>query len=224
MKKYSLLSLVTLLTASVAGATDHGAAEAFLGYNLVNFNPSITALPSFTIQGGNAQFAYNFSPWVGAVLDFGAVNATENFRSANNFTPNRGIDHSLMNVVIGPRFTYHNHSRFVPFVQTLFGGARAKSSTSITLNQGATVWPPVGLPVAPGLAQPIEAELEADRTGFAMILGGGLDIKISKHIAFRPIGADYYMTRLPGFVTGNDTNKNHFRYTAGVNFMFGGAR
>jgi hypothetical protein len=54
-----------------------------------------------------------------------------------------------------------------------------------------------------------------------MLIGGGLDIKVSKHIALRPIGADYYYTRLPSFITGNDTNKDHFRYSAGVNFLFG---
>jgi hypothetical protein len=54
-----------------------------------------------------------------------------------------------------------------------------------------------------------------------MLLGGGLDIKVSKHIALRPIGADYYLARLPSFVTGNDTNQNHFRYSAGINFLFG---
>jgi hypothetical protein len=43
-----------------------------------------------------------------------------------------------------------------------------------------------------------------------MLIGGGLDIKVSKHIALRPIGEDYYYTRLPSFITGNDTNKNPF--------------
>jgi len=53
-----------------------------------------------------------------------------------------------------------------------------------------------------------------------MLIGGGLDIKVSKHIALRPIGADYYFTRLPTFITGDDTDKNYFRYSAGVNFLF----
>jgi hypothetical protein len=29
------------------------------------------------------------------------------------------------------------------------------------------------------------------------------------------------LTRLPSFVTGNDTNRDHFRYSAGVNFLWG---
>jgi outer membrane protein OmpA-like peptidoglycan-associated protein len=55
-----------------------------------------------------------------------------------------------------------------------------------------------------------------------MLLGGGLDIKISRHVAFRPFEADYYLMRVPNLGTGNLTNRNNFRYAAGVNFMLGG--
>lgn len=54
-----------------------------------------------------------------------------------------------------------------------------------------------------------------------MFAGGGLDIKLSKHIGFRPIGADYFLTRSSTLFTGNDTNRNNFRYTAGITFMWG---
>jgi hypothetical protein len=228
LKSCFLLFSVALLTASVAAATDIPKAEAFLGYNWVRFNPDtpnlpgFNGLPSFDLNGGNAQFAYNFRPWVSAVLDVGAVHAGSLFRLANNVTPNRpGVDHTLTNFVLGPRFTFHRHSRWMPFAQALFGGARGTSSTSIMLLQGGIIWPPPGIIVPPGSLQPLDATLRAERTGFAMLIGGGLDIKVSKHIALRPIGADYYFTRLPSFINGIDTNKNHFRYSAGVNFLFG---
>lgn len=54
-----------------------------------------------------------------------------------------------------------------------------------------------------------------------MLLGGGLDIKINKHMTFRPIGADYFMTRLPSLLTGNHHDASNFRYSVGVNFLFG---
>ena len=63
--------------------------------------------------------------------------------------------------------------------------------------------------------------LTASHTGFAMFAASGLDIKINKNIPFRPVGADYYLTRLPSLLTGNITNRNNFRYSAGVNFLFG---
>jgi hypothetical protein len=224
-----LLFTAALLTASVAAATDNNPAfEAFLGYNFVHFDPSTTLIPSFNLNGGDAQFAFNFMHSVhsvGLVLDVGAVTSGTSLGTLTGITPNHNIDHTVVNLVLGPRYTFHGHSRLSPFVQALFGGARAHSSTSITLLQGGTVWPPPGLNVPPQfVTQPLTATLETDRTGFAMILGGGLDIKVSKHVSFRPIGADYYFTRLPSFVNGNDTNKNHFRYSAGVNFLFGGER
>ena len=225
-KRYLILSSV-LLSASVAAATDFPTAEAFLGYNWVRFSPDTPntpnfSLPSFNLNGGNAQLAYNFRPSVGLVLDVGAVHAGGVFGIGNNLGVNQsGVDHTLVNFVLGPRYTFHRHSRWMPFAQALFGGARATSSTGLTVLPGGIVWPPVGLLVPPGTLQPVGATLSADRTGFAMLLGGGLDIKVGKHIALRPIGADYYLVRLPRFVTGNDTNRNHFRYSAGVNFLFG---
>ena len=227
MKKCLLLFSAVLLTVSVAAATDSPTAEAFLGYNWVRFNPDtptfpgFDGLPSFNLNGGNAQLVYNFRRSIGLVLDVGAVHAGSVFGIANDITPNRGVDHTLVNFVLGPRYTFHRHSRWMPFAQALFGGARGTSSTSITLLQGGVIWPPPGIILPPGTLQPVGATLQAERTGFAMLLGGGLDIRVGKHVALRPIGADYYLTRLPRFVTGNDTNQNHFRYSAGVNFLFG---
>jgi opacity protein-like surface antigen len=227
LKKCYLPLIAALLTASVAAATDFSKAEAFLGYNWVHFSPdtpnlpNFNGLPTFDLNGGNAQLEYNFTRWIGAVLDIGAVHAGSLFGLANVVTPNRGVDHTLVNFVLGPRVTFNRHSRWMPFAQALFGGARGTSSTSISLLQGGIIWPPPGIIIPPGTLQPVDATLRAERNGFAMLAGGGLDIKVSKHIALRPIGADYYLTRLPSFVTGNDTNKNHFRYSAGVNFLFG---
>ena len=231
MKKCFLLFSAALLTASVAAATDSPTAEAFLGYNWVRFNPStanipgFNGLPSFNLNGGNAQLAFNFHRSIGLVFDVGAVHAGSLFGIANNVSTNHpGVDHTLANFLLGPRYTFTRHKRWMPFAQALFGAARATSSTSVTLLQGAIIWPPPGLIVPPGTIQPVDATLRAERTGFGMLVGGGLDIKVSKHVALRPIGADYYLTRLPTFVTGNDTNKNHFRYSAGVNFLFGAGK
>jgi opacity protein-like surface antigen len=227
-KKCFLLFSAALFSASVAAATDFPAAEAFLGYNWVRFSPNSAnlpnypGLPSFNLNGGDGQLAYNFRREIGLVLDVGTVHAGSVFGIANNVsTNNAGVSHTLVNFVLGPRYTFHRHSRLMPFAQALFGGARATSSTGVTVLPGGIIWPPVGLIVPPGSLQPVDATLRAERTGFAMLVGGGLDIKVSKHVALRPIGADYYLVRLPSFVTGNDSNKNHFRYSAGVNFLFG---
>jgi hypothetical protein len=185
--------------------------ETFLGYNFVRFNPDSGFVPSFNANGGSGQFAYNFNKWISGVIDAGAVTKG----TLNGFN----VDTTVVDFVAGPRITWHNHSRFVPFVQALFGGAYGTSSISILSLPLTTngILPP-GIVVNPNL--PISTRLVASHTGFAMLAGGGLDIKLSKHIAFRPIGADYYLTRVPA-VQGGNSNKNNFRYSGGINFLFG---
>lgn len=211
MRKSYLLICAALLCASVASATDWSRMETFLGYNFVRFNPNSGYAPSFNANGGSGQFVYNVTPWIGGVVDIGAV---------NNGTLNQfSVDTTVMDFVAGPRFTFHNRSRFQPYAQALFGGAYSTTSTPIT------VFPTTGAVFPPGVIvnpnEPISARLHASNTGFAMLVGGGLDIRLNKHVAFRPFEASYYLTRIPSLLTGNISNRNNFRYATGVNFLFG---
>jgi hypothetical protein len=54
-----------------------------------------------------------------------------------------------------------------------------------------------------------------------MALGGGLDIKIAKWVSFRPVGLDWFMTRLQNLRSVDDNNQHHLRYTTGFNFTIG---
>src|SRR5262249_31061827 len=145
-------------------------------------------IPSFNANGGGGQFVYNFYKWIGVEVDGGAV--TKGVLNGLN------VDTTVINFVGGPRVTFHNRSRFIPFAHALFGGAYSTASLPI----GGTILPS-GIIVPPGL--PVAARFNASHTGFAMLAGGGLDIKLSRHVAFRPVGADYYLTRLPSFLTRN---------------------
>jgi hypothetical protein len=206
MKK-SLITIGTVLLSScVASAEDVPQMEAFLGYNYVRFNPNSRFFPSFNANGGGGQFVYNFNRWIGGVGDIGAVTAGS--------VGGLGIDSTVVNFVAGPRFTYHNESRFQPFGQVLFGVAYSTASLPVT---AAII--PGGIILPPGSV--VTARLHASNTGFAMFAGGGLDIKLGEHISVRPIGADYYLTRLPSLLTGDTTNRNNFRYSAGISFLFG---
>ena len=207
MRKIIAVIAAVPMFALVAAATDVPKMETFLGYNYVRFNPNSDVFPSFNANGGGGQFVYNFNKWIGGVVDVGAVTRG----SFNDFN----VDATVINFVAGPRITYHNHSRFIPFGQVLFGGAYSTASAQVTLLGGAVVPPGTILP------SPVTARVNASNTGFAMMAGGGLDIKVSKHIALRPIGADYYLTRIPSLLTGDTSNRNNFRYSAGINFLMG---
>jgi hypothetical protein len=200
-----------LLSVSIAGAADVPRMETFLGYNYVRFNPNSNFIPSFNANGGGGQFVYNANKWIGGVFDLGAVH--------NGSLIGSTADTTVVNFVAGPRVAFRNRSRFTPYAQVLFGGAYSTTSARVSLRPGGGVFLPPGIVVPPDT--PITARLNASHTGFAMMAGGGLDIKLSKHIVFRPIGADYYLTRIPSLLTGDTTNRNNFRYSAGFNFLFG---
>ena len=158
----------------VGAATDFPAAEAFLGYNFVRFDTNSGIVPSFNANGGDGQFAYNVNKYLGVVLDLGAVN--KGTLQGFNF------DTTVVNFVAGPRFTWrHHNSRFQPFVQALFGGAYATTSIPIDVT-GPVVNPgPLG---AISAERAVTARLVASNTGFAMMAGGGLDIKFNSMSPF----------------------------------------
>jgi hypothetical protein len=70
----------------------------------------------------------------------------------------------------------------------------------------------------------VTARITRSDTAFAMTAGGGLDIRINKHVDFRPIGLDFLWTRLQNLRTPGDSSQHNLRYTTGLNFTFGGPR
>ena len=215
MKKSFVVFAAVGLFALTAVAQDVPKVETFLGYTYVRAN-SATDVPSFSANGGGGQFAYNFSKHFSAVADLGAVH--------NGNIGGHTIDTTLANFLFGPRFSLR-YSRVRPYVQVLFGGVYATTSSSVIALVDPAI--PINLPgyqnlvaTTPAL-QAISARVGAQQTAFAMTAGGGVDIKINKHVSFRPIGLDYYMTRLQNLRTAGDNNQDNLRYTTGFNFTFG---
>ena len=214
MRKSFTIIGVVLLCAGMAAAQDVPRAETFLGYTYVRFN-SATNVPAFSANGGSGQFDYNFNKWLGFAADLGAVH--------NNNISGVNLDNTMMSFLFGPRVSMH-FSRLRPYFETLFGGAYYTASTQVLAELPPTAAPPIHLPGQPDIPNSggaVSARLVGSQTAFAMAIGGGLDIKMSKHLSFRPIGVDYFMTRLQNLRTMGDNNQNNIRYTAGVNFTFG---
>ena len=228
MKRLVIVSAAMLVFSFAACATDYGKWENFWGYTYTRFEtgnfipaPFNENLPSFNAHGGSAQLAYNFNRWFGVVLDAGAVHGTGvgNFGNPVLFpsTFSRGgLDMTVANYLLGPRVSFKRGSRWVPYVQTLFGGATAWQSLPV----------PDAAILGGGVIIPGGANLQFARvtSGFAMTAGGGLDIKLSKHVYLRPIQAEYFLTRLKPVGDLSLVNRNNFRYSAGVNFSFGHPR
>lgn len=95
----------------------------------------------------------------------------------------------LMTYLTGPRFTLHR-GRVTPYVHTLFGGAYSKDAVN---NTGYT-------------------------NVFGMAVGGGADVRVNRHLAVRPLQAEYFLMRFPD---GENNRQNGFRYSTGVIFRLG---
>ena len=232
MRRVVTASAVILMSSFVAFASDYGRFETFFGYTYVRFQtsnqfvgePFDLNVPNFSAHGGSAQFAYNFNRWFSAVVDAGAVTSTGDIGDFGNsillpaLSRGGGFNGTLANYLLGPRVSFKKGSRFVPYVQALFGGATLWESLPVP--DVAIIVPAIA---GGGVIIPNGANIQFHRetSGFAMTAGGGLDIKINRHVYFRPIQAEYFLTRLSPIGAFGNTNRNNFRYSVGINFSYG---
>jgi hypothetical protein len=215
MQKRFALVIMVLLTGVLAMAQDVPRVETYVGYNYARINSS-TDVPSFSANGGSAQFAVNVNQWLGFVADVGAVH--------NGNIEDIHLDTTLTNFLFGPRISIRK-GRVVPFFNVLLGGVHASTSGQVNVTLPPNY--PSGQPIIPGLppgwtpGSAVTLRANASQTAFAFALGGGMDIKINKHVSFRPISLDYYMTRLQNLRSQQDKNQDHIRVGVGFNFTFG---
>lgn len=106
-------------------------------------------------------------------------------------------------LLLGPRVAFHRDGRISPFGQVLFGFVWSNGNLN-------------------GLASQETTEMNIEN--FAASVGGGLDVKVSRHIALRLAKVDYLLLHQPaaGFV--NTYSRNCFRYSTGVVFRFFGPK
>ena len=106
-------------------------------------------------------------------------------------------DFKTFSYLFGPRYNMR-HSQFVPYAQFLFGGNYACANSTAS---GSIV--------------------STTQNGFATAAGGGLDIQLTQHIAFKPIQLEYLMSQLPHLGTGTNSIQNNLRYSAGAYCGYG---
>ena len=95
--------------------------------------------------------------------------------------------------LLGPRLNLRKFDYFVPFAEFLLGGAH------------------VGPPMTGNTSQ----------TAFALAAGGGVDIVLSKSIAWRFAEIDYLMTNFSGASLGGNSRQDNLRLGTGIVLRFG---
>jgi len=178
--------------------------ELFLGYSYLQAVPKLAAGNRLVwLNGGSASIAYNLSRHWGLVADIGDFQNSEvKFTGAYGATVDvNDADGGVFTYLFGPRLSFR-HERVTPFVQALFGGARASEISLADCTSSCTLLP--------------------DQSTFAMTAGGGVDLRIHHHFAIRLIQAEYFMTRFASYTTGVTGTQNDMRLSTGIVFRFGG--
>jgi opacity protein-like surface antigen len=206
MKKLVTILLLGGVTGIGAFAADVPKADLFLGYSFLRYN-SAQNVQAFTANGGVGTIAWNFTSHIAAEFEFGGYH--------NGNINNNEFDTTSFSYLFGPRISMSRSRTIVPYMHALFGGQNAHTSIE------ASALPPAAVPAS------TTGRVSRDQNGFAMAIGGGLDIRLSHGLSLRPIQLDYYLTRFQAVdfnsFTGPSTNRNqnNLRYAAGILFNFG---
>jgi outer membrane immunogenic protein len=109
-----------LLPVGLAFAQVAPVAEIGADYNYVRTNAPPDGCGCFSLHGGNAWFAYNFTH------SFAVVAEVSRQRASN--IAGSGEDLTLTSYLFGPRYSWRKSRHFVPFGQVLLGAAHAGGS------------------------------------------------------------------------------------------------
>jgi len=145
----------------------------------------------FNNYGATGSFTYNASRALGLTAEVGG------YRFYRNLFPvtgsNANVRGNLTTYLFGPRLNLRRFDHFVPFGEFLIGGANGSSVL-------------VG-----GQSQ----------TALALAAGGGVDIVLTKNLAWRFAQFDYLMTTFSGSSVGATARQNSFRAGSGLVVRFG---
>ena len=179
---------------SMAGEQGTPAAELFAGYSYLRFNPRVNGTSqTFDNHGGTASIAGNINNWFGVVADFGF------YKVSGDLQP--GSSGTAQTYLFGPRFS-HRGERWTPFASALFGAARMSVDSSTPITGSSNFF-----------------NNTVHQNAFASAFGAGFDYKLTKHVAWRVVQAEYLITK---FKDGNDNFQNNLRLASGLVFRFGG--
>jgi hypothetical protein len=196
MKKAFLIGFV-LLFGSAAFAQSDTKMEVSGNYSYMRFNPqNSNIISSFSLNGGGGAFSYFFTDMIGIKAEFEGYGSTTRTLVATG----TNVQANLFTYNVGPVLKYRQ-GKFQPFGEVLFGGAHSNAYVNLCNASGGCIGSP-------------------SNNAFDFIIGGGLDIPVTKSISIRPAEVDFVLTRFGNNFTGGNNNQSNFRYQAGVVFSF----
>jgi len=206
MRKLLISVLLALCAPAAALAQDAPRVEVFGGYSYQTTEEEIGG------HGWEASIAGNFTDWFGVKADFSGHYGSDSERLSSIGLPILSpvvppvpgfmvdTDTREHRFMAGPQFTLRS-DRFSVFAHGLVGASRRNLDFTYTLEPNI-------------LISGGSFEQTVKRTDFAAAVGGGVDIKISKGLAYR-VQADYAPTH------DNGQTRDNARISTGIVFNFG---
>ena len=159
-------------------------------YQYLNFNPG-SGFNSFNNQGASGAFTYNANNWLGLTAEVGGYHFERQVlgtpdQSGN--VPVESVTGSLQTYLFGPRVNFRHFDHFVPFAEVMFGAAHGGAQLTGDTSQST----------------------------FAMAAGGGVDVVLTKYLAWRFFQADYLMSNFSGSLLNANARQNNFRIGTGL--------
>jgi len=205
MFKYLATSMCVLLLTTISRAqTSYPKFEIPVDFSFINVHPDLPVITSFNVFGGGVGGVYNFASFVGIKADFQFYTQGTGVRNTlehDGFPPGQ-LSANFTTYLFGPQFKKHS-GKLHPFGEALFGTAHSNEFAQILEDEGVT-------------------NKTSANSAFAMEFGGGLDYAIIPYVELRPVEVDYLLTRFGVSGTPYTGNQNNFKYSAGINFQFGG--
>jgi hypothetical protein len=196
MNKAFLIGFVLLFGNAAFGQSDTKV-EVSANYSYMRFNPqNSNIISSFSLNGGGGAFSYFFTDMIGIKAEFEGYGSTTRTLVATGTS----VQANLFTYNVGPVLKYRQ-GKFQPFGEVLFGGAHSNAYVNLCNASGGCIGSP-------------------SNNAFDFIIGGGLDIPVTKSISIRPAEVDFVLTRFGNNFTGGNNNQSNFRYQAGVVFSF----
>jgi hypothetical protein len=183
MRTIALIAFAALLFASVAWAQVPTSGNVFFGYSYYNTN--LSSIDRANTNGWEGSLEGKVLPWVGIVADFSGHYGSQNFPAFCPPIPGP--------CTINTNFNEHD-VLFGPRVSASFGKFRPFAEAMFGFGH-------------------VNANAAGSDTSFATALGGGIDYRLIRPVAWRFQG-DFIQTRFFG------TTQNNLRLSTGIVFRF----
>jgi outer membrane protein OmpA-like peptidoglycan-associated protein len=146
---------------------------------------------SFGNHGGTGSFTYNASRWLGLTAEFGGYRFHRDVSAV--IGSGEANSGSFVSYLAGPRLNLRRFDYFVPFAEFLVGAGQAGERIGGDKGQNS----------------------------FAIAAGGGVDVVLTKNIAWRFAQIDYFSTNFTGPALGARSSQTGVRVGTGVVLRWG---